>query len=105
MTAPHYQDTLTEKQFQQQIVDMARILGWRTYHNLYAIGSDPGYPDLTLVHPQYGVLWLELKGSKGRVSPAQEAWIADLRAAGQQAHIVYPGDFDAVTVMLQGGAS
>lgn len=99
---PADQGQLTEKQFQAQVVQMAAFFGWRHYHNLYAIGSDRGYPDLTLVHPRHGVLWLELKGPRGRPGPAQEEWIDTLRAAGQRAHIVYPTDFDMVAALLSG---
>ena len=51
------QARLTEKQFQRQIVDNAlKVYGWAaTYHNLYAVGSDPGYPDLTMVHRDHEI--------------------------------------------------
>lgn len=100
------QDTLTEKQFQRQIVDTAmKVYGWRrSFHTHYAVGSDPGYPDLTLIHPDHGPLWLEVKGGRRASYPSVEqvAWLADLRHAGQHAYVVYPRDVLLVDMLLRG---
>lgn len=86
---------LTEKQMQVALVRAAKQLGYLVYHAAYAIGSEPGFPDLTIVGK--GRFWmLELKGPKGRVSEAQEAWMAHLQAAGVDARIVWPTDYDTV---------
>ncbi|MDF2757514.1 MAG: hypothetical protein K0S99_145 [Thermomicrobiales bacterium] len=81
-----------ERDLQARVVGMANALGWIHYATVYSIGADPGYPDLTLVHPEHGVIWLELKTDRGRVSEAQREWIACLRDAGQRAWLVYPFD-------------
>lgn len=102
--APTRQENLTEPEFQRQIIDMAANLGWvRHYHNLYAVGSDRGYPDLTLVHPRHGVVWLEVKGgTRCTIYRKQLDWIEDLWAAGQHAYIVKPKDYDLVQSVLRG---
>ncbi len=102
ITAPHYQGNLTERQFQRLVTDMADALGWSWHHETYSLGSAPGYPDLTLVHPRHGVVWLELKTPRGKISEAQRLWIARLREAGQHADIVYPSDLDRVESLLRG---
>lgn len=98
-----HQERLTEKQFQRQIEDLAALLGWsRKYHNLYAVGSDPGYPDLTLLHPDLGVLWLEVKGVRGRPSAEQVGWLRDIRRAGFHGYVVFPRDIEIVDALLRG---
>ena len=91
-----------EKALQQAITQAATQLGWKLHHETYSLGTKPGYPDLTLVHPRHGVIWLELKASNGTVKDSQQAWIDALQAAGQRAYIVYPWHEDAVLAMLQG---
>lgn len=94
----------TEKEWSRQIVGDSAIFGWvRHYHNLYAVGSDSGYPDLTLIHPEHGVLWLELKGgTRSTIYVRQIDWIEDLQAAGLHAYIAKPKDYDAVQHLLRG---
>ena len=102
-TAPAAQVNLTERQYQGQIADLAAALGWtRRYHTTYSIGSDRGYPDLTLIHPRYGPLWLEVKGKNGRPSMEQVLWVQDIRRAGLHAYIVYPRDIELVEALLRG---
>lgn len=85
---------MTEKQLMTGLVRAAKQLGYLVYHAAYAIGSEPGFPDLTIVGK--GRLWFfELKGPKGRVSEAQEAWIAALSGAGVDARIVWAVDYDS----------
>jgi hypothetical protein len=97
---------MTEAQLQAAVIECAEWLGWRCYHTTYSIGSDRGYPDLTLVNPRQGrVLWAELKGPRGRLSPAQAAWLAELTSAGQEAYLWSPvqwisGEIESV---LRGG--
>ena len=90
---------MTEAQLQRAIVLAAKQLGFLCYHSAYSIGSEPGFPDLTIVGK--GRLWmLELKGPKGRVSERQEAWIETLCQAGIDARIIWPADYDAVMAEL-----
>lgn len=105
--APANQDTLPESVFQPQVLSMAANLGWtHRYHTHYAVGSDPGYPDLTLVHPSKGVVWLEIKGGRNpKISERQVDWLEALQGAGQQAYLVYPADYDAVARLLHAGVA
>lgn len=93
---------ITEASFQKTVIGMARVLKWTCFHPRYSIGSDAGYPDLTLIHPTHGALWLELKTRRGRISEAQRDWIDRLTDAGQRAYIVYPDQFDVIEALLRG---
>ena len=98
-------DELTEKQFEQQLIGskskpgIARMLGWRCYHTLRSKGSEPGYPDWTLVRDR--VVFLELKREAGVVSDAQRAWIAALVRAQAEIYVVRPRHLDAITAVLR----
>lgn len=78
---------MTEKQLQQHVLDLARLLGWRAYHTFDSRHSAAGFPDLVLIKPPR-LLFVELKSDKGKLSSAQVEWINDLLfvhfALGQQ---------------------
>ena len=91
---------ITEKQFLQQVKDLARLRGWQTYHNLNARGSDPGFPDLVLVRDGR-LLFIELKTEKGRISPVQDIWLKRLREVGTvRAFLWRPHDWPEIEARL-----
>lgn len=55
-----------------------------------ALGVKPGTPDLCLPVARGGFhgLWLEVKDTKGRLSPHQELWLSALKAEGHRAEVV-----------------
>src|SRR5262249_31803425 len=89
---------LAEKEFQAQVVQLARLLRWRVYHTYDSRRSAPGLPDLLLVRER--VLWAELKTESGRVTPAQRAWIEALAAAGQEVRLWRPRDWPTIQAVL-----
>lgn len=88
-----------EKAFQADVVKLAKRNGWRCFHVTNPLKSAPGWPDLVLVGPR--VLFRELKTETGRVSPAQEEWLADLTAAGVDAGVWKPSDWAEILRTLQ----
>ena len=91
----------TEKQFQAQVIQVARICHWAVYHTFDSRRSEPGFPDLVLVKDR--VLFRELKTDKGRVSPAQKAWGVKLTDAGADWSIWRPAQLQAIYSELRGG--
>lgn len=67
----------TEKQFQEAVIELAKLNGWMVYHTHDSRRSEPGFPDLVLVKNGF-VIFAELKTEKGRVSEAQEKWLRNL---------------------------
>jgi hypothetical protein len=73
-----------ESILQSQVIQLAKMNGFRVHHArpvqqangrwLTAIAGDAGFPDLVLAHPERGVLFLELKAEKGKLSEAQIQW-------------------------------
>jgi hypothetical protein len=96
-----YED-VSEKAFQQQVIQVARLTGHLAYHTLHSIGSEPGFPDLVLVHPlRPSLLMPELKSERGRLTRAQERWLAALRANGVEAPVWRPHDIDEILERLK----
>lgn len=96
---------ILERDFQRQIIDLARTCGWLVYH-CYGQGSvlgsraiDSGFPDLVLVRNR-AVVFAEIKGSAGRLSEEQAVWIAALRVAGVPAVVWFPRDWPDIEALL-----
>lgn len=111
MTKAH----ISESEFQRQVVQLARLWGWRVAHFrparngrggwLTPVAADgAGFPDLVLVHPKRHLLaFAELKSDNGRIRPEQEEWLADLRAAGIEAFVWRPRDWGKIESFLREG--
>lgn len=84
---------MTEAQLLQAVRDLAKLRGWLCYHTHDSRRSEPGFPDLVLVHPRTGDLVMaELKSGNGRLTHAQREWTAALAAAGLSVFIWRPAD-------------
>lgn len=99
MTGPLSAQTVTEAQWQHVVTDLAKLLGWRTWHCTIAYRSAAGFPDLVLVRDR--VVFAELKAERGKLTAAQEIWLLWLRAAGAEVHVWRPSDLDAVRECLR----
>ncbi len=87
-------DRWSEKEFQDRVIELAQVNGWLAYHTHDARRSQPGFPDLVLVHARSKrILFWELKSAKGRVSVAQSAWLVALKACGLVAVVMRPSDW------------
>jgi hypothetical protein len=70
---------VTEKQFQDTVVAMCKLLGVFCYHPYFSRKSAAGWPDLALCGDN-GFLLRELKTEKGRLTREQQEWGARLRS-------------------------
>lgn len=68
---------MTEADFQQQVLDLARLYRWRAYHTHDSRRSEPGFPDLVLLRAPR-LIFAELKTARGRLTRAQCDWLEDL---------------------------
>lgn len=82
---------LTEKQWQQLVVDFARMHQWWTHHEFDSRRSSEGWPDLVLLRDGEA-LFVELKREDGKVTAAQ-AYVLDLlESAGCEVAVWRPSD-------------
>lgn len=70
--------TLTEAQWQRQVVEWATRAGYRVFHAYDSRRSAGGFPDLCLVKTGRPVIFSELKTISGRLSPQQKVWLDEL---------------------------
>lgn len=91
---------LTEAQWQELVVEFARLHGWWAFHPYDSRRSAAGWPDLVLLRPPELVI-VELKAENGRVSPDQARVLDGLRACGIEAPVWRPSDENYVFARLR----
>jgi len=86
---------LSERDFQEQIIQLAKLHGWMVHAERSArtkdgwrtaIQGDPGFPDLVLAREGV-VIYAELKSEKGKVAAGQQAWRWALGAGRLKANV------------------
>lgn len=90
----------TERQFMAQVVRLAEMLGWRTYHVFDSRRSAAGFPDLVLVR-RPRCLFVEVKSQRGHLTPDQIAWLRDLDACGLETYCWRPSDWRQIESILR----
>lgn len=103
---------VSEKEWQQTVIDYAQRRGWRVAHfrtsrtgsggYATAVQADgAGYPDLSMVRGPR-LAFVELKAEKGRLAPAQRAWLDALRQVdGAEVYVWRPSDWDVLRRILR----
>ena len=92
---------VAEKDFQRQVLDLARLFRWKPYHPFLSKWSERGFPDLTLIRPPR-LLFAELKRDRGKPTPDQAEWLELLRACpGVETYLWHPSDFDDIAAILR----
>ena len=104
---------VTEAAWQAAIIELAQLFGWHIAAFRPAqtnkgwrtpVAADgQGWPDLTLVHPELGVIFAELKTDRGRLAPHQLEWRDRLTASGARWECWRPRDAPAVAAVLSAG--
>lgn len=81
--SPEMARDMSEATLQTNVLGLARILGFHRYHTHDSRRSNPGFPDLVLVHEkQARCIFAELKTERGRQSGPQRDWQRALTAVG-----------------------
>lgn len=87
--------TLSETDWQAQVVKLAQIHGWTVTHHLRSRGTLEGWPDLSLIRPPEFMV-AELKTETGKLSHAQDVRLAQLEACGIEVHVWRPSDLPEI---------
>jgi len=80
---------ITEKQFEAQVKEVAKLFRWKYYHPFLSKWSESGYPDITLVRGNRLII-VELKSEKGKLTKAQAQWLWALRKTPAEIYIWRP---------------
>ena len=91
---------VTEKQFQGQIQELAKMFGWLYYHTWRSIHSPAGFPDCVMVR-KGRVIFAELKSEKGKVSPIQQEWLDALEESPIEVYLWKPDQFEEIVEILR----
>lgn len=82
---------MSEETLRVRVKALAKSLGWISYHTQNSRRSDPGWPDMAMVHPVRGRFMVrELKTMRGRLTPEQREWLDGLTHAGVDAGLWRP---------------
>lgn len=92
---------IPERAFQSHLTELCAWLGFLVYHTHDSRKSQRGFPDLVIVGHGH-TLFRELKTATGRVRPEQQQWIDALQAAGQDAAVWRPDQWDDIEHELKG---
>lgn len=100
---------MTEDELLEGVTMALTLGGWRWTHprrsDLAQTMGAPGLPDIIAVHPTRGlVLAWELKGSDGRPTGDQVAWISAMAKPEVRvdARVLYPLDYDRALELIVG---
>jgi hypothetical protein len=92
--------TVTESDFQSNVVELAHLQGWWSFHPHDSRRSAPGWPDLVLLRPPEA-LFVEVKTDRGRLSPVQVDVLDTLRECALEVHVWRPRDWPSIELRLR----
>ncbi len=106
---------ISEREFVDQVAELARLHGWHVAHfrpgrtvrgwRTACQFDAAGFPDLFLVREHADgtgeAIAFECKVGNGRASPCQLKWLRKLRSAGIPATVVRPSDWNLIEKALQ----
>jgi hypothetical protein len=92
---------LTEREFQNEVLQLAALFGWRPFHPHDSRRSHKGWPDLALLRGDRLVM-AELKSMAGKVRPEQAEWLDELALVpGVESYLWRPSDLGAIAEVLR----
>ena len=110
-------EMIKEKDFQKQVIDTARLLGWKVahfrgvriqrkngsvYYQTPVQGDGAGFPDCVLVKDGR-LIFAELKLAKGKLTEQQGEWLSMLaEVPNVEVYLWKPSEFDKIVEILSG---
>lgn len=92
---------MPEAALQAEILKLAELTHWLSYHTHDSRRSAAGFPDLVLAKPPRLVVW-ECKREGAKPSLEQRAWLEALQACGIEARVVWPSSWAYIEQTLTG---
>jgi len=107
---------ISEKEFQQQVLALAKHTGWLRAHfrparvlrhgvEVYETPVDAdgkGFPDCVLVHRKRGLIICELKSATGKLTLEQRKWLSAFEACGIRTFVWRPSMWKEIEEVLMG---
>lgn len=91
---------IREKQFQSQVVELARLCGWWVYHTFDSRRSQKGFPDLVLIRGSM-LIFAELKSESGNLTKEQKEVLGKLEGTkGPYVFVWRPSDWPEIERIL-----
>lgn len=106
---------MKEVEFSKQVEDTFKLFGWRfshfrgvriqrkdgsIYYQTPIQGDGVGFPDYVAVKGNR-LLFAEIKGDNGRLSPDQKIWLETLGGTSAEVYVWKPKDFDELMGILR----
>lgn len=101
---------LTEAEFLSQVIQYAKLCGWRVVHFRQAKtsrgwrtpvqGDGVGWPDLFLIRVGR-IIVAECKSERGKSTPEQDAWLKAFELASVPSYLWRPDDWDEIMEVLR----
>lgn len=92
---------MSEAELQRFIEQALTTFGWIWHHAGDSRRSTPGLPDLVAVRAPR-LIFAELKSTRGKMRPEQEAWLSSLRLVpGAEVYVWKPADLDGALELLR----
>ena len=92
---------LSEKDFMDSVVAVAKGRGWLVYHTHDSRRSEPGFPDLVMLRGKRMIV-AELKVGKNTLTLEQEEWMKAFEAAGvSECNEWYPANWGEIMEVLK----
>ena len=101
---------ISERQFTDQVIELARLCGWRVTHfrpartakgYVTALQGHAGFPDICAAKAGR-VLFAELKVGKNKLGHEQAQWLAAIQG-GAEAYVWYPRHWEIIRRIFQEG--
>ena len=110
-------DRMTEADFTTRVEDCLRLFGWRWTHFRparteqgwrTALAGDKGFPDYCAVRESQGdepnrLIFFEIKGDGGKLTPEQDEWIRLLSKTGAVVGVFWPRNWQHLEDLLRCG--
>ncbi|HEY3867608.1 MAG TPA: VRR-NUC domain-containing protein [Actinocrinis sp.] len=95
---------MSEDQLLAAVRQLAKLTGWMVYHTHDSRRSEPGWPDLVMLHPRRRrCLFVELKHEGKNPTAEQQTWLDALTACGFETGVWRPTDLDdEIPAVLRG---
>ncbi len=90
---------LSEKQFMQMVIDLAKLRRWFVFHVHDSRRSVAGFPDLVLLRPPQKIV-AELKVGKNKPTAEQNLWLNLFEECGVPAYVWTEKDWLEIETVL-----